>query len=124
MTSRSSCSTTSAGSINNSRTRIGGSATAVTASNTTVTDIFGIGSTIAATLIEFCADIDRFANRDAYATDNATRAIVVSASGARASLAALTLTNMRYVDVAVLDGELKGWTDAGLPTNEHEYSGI
>jgi 3-mercaptopyruvate sulfurtransferase SseA len=27
-------------------------------------------------------------------------------------------------DVAVLDGGLKGWTAAGLPTDEHEYSGI
>ena len=48
---------------------------------------------------------------------------MVCASGARASLAALTLKTMGYEDVAVLDGGLKGWTDAGLPTNEHEYSG-
>ena len=27
-------------------------------------------------------------------------------------------------DVAILDGGLKGWTEVGLPTNEHEYSGI
>jgi 3-mercaptopyruvate sulfurtransferase SseA len=31
---------------------------------------------------------------------------------------------MGYGDVAVLGGGLKGWTEAGLPTNEHEYSGI
>ena len=46
------------------------------------------------------------------------------ASGARASLAALTLKTMGYGDVAILDGGLKGWTEAGLPVNEHEYSGI
>ena len=34
------------------------------------------------------------------------------------------MKDMGYEDVAVLDGGLKGWTDAGLPTNEHEYSGI
>jgi 3-mercaptopyruvate sulfurtransferase SseA len=31
---------------------------------------------------------------------------------------------MGYDNVAVLDGGLKGWTDAGLPINEHEYAGI
>ena len=46
------------------------------------------------------------------------------ASGARASLAALTLKTMGYQDVAILDGGLKGWTEAGLPVGEHEYSGI
>ena len=50
--------------------------------------------------------------------------IVVCASRARAALAAVTLREMGYEDVAVLDGGLKAWTDAGLPTNEHEYSGI
>ena len=35
-----------------------------------------------------------------------------------------TLKTMGYSDVAILDGGLKGWTEAGLPTNEHEYSGI
>jgi 3-mercaptopyruvate sulfurtransferase SseA len=58
------------------------------------------------------------------ALDPGRRVIVVCASGARASLAALTLKTMGYGDVAILDGGLKGWTEAGLPTNEHEYSGI
>jgi 3-mercaptopyruvate sulfurtransferase SseA len=31
---------------------------------------------------------------------------------------------MGYQDVEVLDGGLKAWTAAGLPTCEHEYSGI
>ena len=56
--------------------------------------------------------------------DPSRRTIVVCASGARASLAALTLKELGYEDVAVLDGGLKAWTDAGLPTTEHEYSGI
>ena len=44
--------------------------------------------------------------------------------GAGAALAAVTLKEMGYDDVAVLDGGLKAWIDAGLPTNDHEYSGI
>jgi rhodanese-related sulfurtransferase len=52
------------------------------------------------------------------------RVIVVCASGARASLAGLTLKSMGYENVAVLAGGLKGWTEAGLPTCEHDYSGI
>lgn len=43
------------------------------------------------------------------ALDPTRRTIVVCASGARASLAALTLKTMGYQNVAVLDGGLKGW---------------
>ncbi len=73
-------------------------------------------------LLEFFADPTSPRHKDAL--DPAKRTIVVCASGARATLAALTLKNMGFEDVAVLEGGLKGWTDAGLPTNEHEYSGI
>ena len=73
-------------------------------------------------LLEFFADPTSPRHKDAL--DPGRRVIVICASGARASLAALTLKTMGYQDVAVLDGGLKGWTDAGLPTNEHEYSGI
>ena len=52
------------------------------------------------------------------------RAIMVCASGARAALAGMTMKQMGYQDVAVLAGGLKGWTEAGLPTCEHDYSGI
>ena len=45
------------------------------------------------------------------------RTIVVCASGARASLAALTLKAMGYTNVAVLDGGIGAWMDAGLPTH-------
>ena len=58
------------------------------------------------------------------ALDPAKRTIVVCASGARATLAALTLKTMGYADPVVLEGGLKGWADAGLPTTEHEYTGI
>ena len=73
-------------------------------------------------LLEFFADPTSPRHKDQL--DPGRRMIVVCASGARASLAALTLKTMGYPDVAILDGGLKGWTEAGLPTNEHEYSGI
>ena len=73
-------------------------------------------------LLEFFADQTSPRHKDQL--DPSRRMIVVCASGARASLAALTLKTMGYSDVAILDGGLKGWTEAGLPTNEHEYAGI
>ena len=73
-------------------------------------------------LLEFFADPASPRHKDQL--DPSRRMIVVCASGARASLAAATLKTMGYSDVAILDGGLKGWTEAGLPTNEHEYSGI
>ena len=73
-------------------------------------------------LLEFFADPT--SPRHNQALDPGRRVIVVCASGARASLAALTLKTMGYGDVAILDGGLKGWTGAGLPVNEHEYAGI
>jgi rhodanese-related sulfurtransferase len=73
-------------------------------------------------LVEFFADPTSPRHNDAL--DPSGRVIVVCASGARAALAAATLQDMGYDNVAVLDGGLKGWTDAGLPINEHEYAGI
>ena len=73
-------------------------------------------------LLEFVADPTSPRHKDAL--DPSGRVIVVCASGARAALAAATLQDMGYDNVAVLDGGLKGWTDAGLPINEHEYAGI
>ena len=73
-------------------------------------------------LVEFFADPT--SPRHNKALDPSHRVIVLCASGARASLAAQTLQEMGYVDVAVLDGGLKAWMDAGRPTCEHEYSGI
>ena len=73
-------------------------------------------------LLEFFADPT--SPRHNEALDPRRRVIVVCASGARATLAATTMQDMGYEDVVVLEGGLKGWTGAGLPTNEHEYSGI
>ena len=73
-------------------------------------------------LLEFFADPTSPRHKDQL--DPSGRVIVVCASGARASLAALTLKTMGYQDVAILDGGLKGWAEAGLPVGEHEYSGI
>jgi rhodanese-related sulfurtransferase len=47
------------------------------------------------------------------------RVIVYCASGARAALATLALKEMGYDNVANLDGGLKAWVAAGLPTAEH-----
>jgi rhodanese-related sulfurtransferase len=73
-------------------------------------------------LLEFIADPTSPRHKDEL--DPSRRTIVVCASGARAALAAATITSMGYEDVAVLDGGLKAWIDAGLPTTEHEYAGI
>jgi transposase len=55
--------------------------TAVAASGTSVTDVFGIGPIIAAMLIGFTGDIGRFANRDRYAAYNGTAPIEFSSGG-------------------------------------------
>ena len=73
-------------------------------------------------LLEFIADPTSPRHNDEL--DPTRRTIVVCASGARAALAAATLKSMGYEDVAVLDGGLKAWMDAGLPITEHEYAGI
>lgn len=44
------------------------------------------------------------------------RIILHCASGGRSALAALTLQQMGYENVAHLDGGIKAWKDAGLPT--------
>lgn len=49
----------------------------------------------------------------------ARRVIVYCASGARAALATLTLQNMGYDNVANMDGGIKAWIAADLPTVEH-----
>ncbi len=55
--------------------------TAVAASGTSLTDVFGIGPIIAAMLIGFTGDITRFANRDRYAAYNGTAPIEFSSGG-------------------------------------------
>ena len=73
-------------------------------------------------LLEFFADPT--SPRYKQELDPAKRMVVVCHSGARAALAAATLQDMGYPEVAVLDGGLAAWTAAGLPTTEHEYAGI
>ena len=52
--------------------------TAVQASGTTVTQIFGVGPVIAATVIGYVADVSRFPSRDHFAAYNGTAPIEVS----------------------------------------------
>ena len=54
---------------------------AIAASQTTLTDLFGVGPTIACYLIGFTGDISRFANRDAYAAYNGTAPVERSSGG-------------------------------------------
>jgi len=56
--------------------------TAVAASGTTVTDLYGVGPVVAAFLLGHSGDIARFANRDHYASYNGTAPIEAS-SGPR-----------------------------------------
>ncbi|MDX2380881.1 MAG: IS110 family transposase [Acidimicrobiia bacterium] len=55
--------------------------TAVAASATTLTDLFGIGPVLAALLIGYTGDIARFANRDRYAAYNGTAPVEYSSGG-------------------------------------------
>jgi rhodanese-related sulfurtransferase len=73
-------------------------------------------------LLEFFADPS--SPRHKKQLDPRRRVIMVCASGARASLAGLTLKAMGYRDVAVLAGGLKSWMAAGLPICESDYAGI
>ena len=55
--------------------------------------------------------------------DPSRRLITYCNTGARATLAALTLQNMGVEHVANLAGGLAAWKEAGLPTEEH-HAGI
>ncbi|HEY1119666.1 MAG TPA: rhodanese-like domain-containing protein [Acidimicrobiales bacterium] len=48
--------------------------------------------------------------------DPSKRVILHCASGGRSALAAQTLQQMGYANVAHLDGGIKAWKDAGKPT--------
>jgi rhodanese-related sulfurtransferase len=73
-------------------------------------------------LLEFFADPTSPRHKEGL--EPSRRVIVVCASGGRASLAALTLKDLGFENVAVLEGGFNAWKEAGLPTCEHEYSGI
>jgi rhodanese-related sulfurtransferase len=51
--------------------------------------------------------------------DPARRVIVYCRSGHRAALAAATLKDMGFENVANLTGGISAWQEAGLPTTEH-----
>ena len=68
-------------------------------------------------LLEFAAD--PASPRHKPELDPASRVIVYCRSGARAALAAATLKELGFENVANLDGGFTAWKDAGLPTDEH-----
>jgi rhodanese-related sulfurtransferase len=68
-------------------------------------------------LLEFVADPS--SPRYNSELEPTSRVIVYCHSGARASLAAMTLKEMGYQNVANLEGGLAGWTAAGLATVQH-----
>ena len=68
-------------------------------------------------LLEFAAD--PASPRHKPELDPTRRVIVYCRSGARASLAALTLKTLGYEHAANLEGGFSAWKEAGLPTDEH-----
>ena len=64
-------------------------------------------------MIEFYADPTLPYHKPEFNKDK--RIILQCASGGRSALAAQTLKNMGYQNVAHLDGGLKAWNEAGLP---------
>ncbi len=74
-------------------------ATAVRASGTTVTEVFGVGPVIAATVIGDVRDISRFASRDRFAAYNGTAPVEVS-SGSR-KIYRLSLRGNRRLNHAI-----------------------
>ena len=54
---------------------------AVKASGTTVTEVFGVGPYVAASLVGYVVDVSRFADRDSFAAYNGTAPMEVSSAG-------------------------------------------
>ena len=68
-------------------------------------------------LLEFAADpVSPRHNAELEPTEHV---IIYCRSGVRAVLAAKTLLDMGYENVANLDGGITAWIEAGLPTAEH-----
>ena len=72
-------------------------------------------------LVEFVADPASPKHRPEL--ESAGRVIVYCRSGARASLACVTLKDMGFENVANLEGGFGAWQAAGLPSAEH-HDGI
>lgn len=64
-------------------------------------------------MLEFYADPALPYHKPAFTREK--RLILQCASGGRSALAAITLLEMGYDNVAHLDGGIKAWKDAGLP---------
>jgi rhodanese-related sulfurtransferase len=67
-------------------------------------------------MLEFYADPSLPYHKPEF--DKSKRIILHCASGGRSALAAATLKQMGYDNVAHLDGGLKAWKEAGLPVIE------
>ena len=65
-------------------------------------------------MLEFYADASLPYHKEEF--DPQRRIILHCASGGRSALAAATLQEMGYGNVAHLDGGLKAWQEAGQPT--------
>lgn len=65
-------------------------------------------------MLEFWADPDGPYHRPEF--DPQRRTVLYCASGGRSALAAQTLAELGYTDVAHLDGGIKAWKHAGHPT--------
>jgi rhodanese-related sulfurtransferase len=69
-------------------------------------------------MLEFYADPTNAYHRPEFDPDQ--RTILYCASGGRSALAATTLQQLGYRDVAHLDGGIKAWLEAGKPINPVE----
>lgn len=67
-------------------------------------------------MLEFYADPSLPYHKQEFNRDN--RIILHCASGGRSALAAVTLQQMGYTNVAHLDGGIKAWKEDGMPVNE------
>jgi rhodanese-related sulfurtransferase len=67
-------------------------------------------------MLEFYADAATPYHKPEFDKDK--RIILHCASGGRSALAAVTLKEMGYDQVAHMDGGLKAWKEAGLPTEQ------
>lgn len=65
-------------------------------------------------MLEFWADPASPYHRSEFDPDR--RTVLYCASGGRSALAAVTLQELGYRDIAHLDGGITAWTEAGRPT--------
>jgi rhodanese-related sulfurtransferase len=64
-------------------------------------------------MLEFWADPTSPYHRDEFAPDR--RVILHCASGGRSALAAATMRELGYTNVAHVDGGIKAWQESGQP---------